>query len=181
MTDDPAGLAKGRLDKSGYPRDMQKVFDIAPYQGSTSNTLLALLTPISFVILVLGAFFAYYAWTYTHVRFEVSPSGLRITGSVYGRQIPMEQLIVPQARVVNLNEEPGFALSWRTNGVGLPFYSAGWFKLKNGQKALAFITNRRDVVCIPTNRGYSVMLSVVHPEHFVATLKQDREGTRPSQ
>ena len=160
---------------------MQQVFDIAPSQGSTSNTILACLIPIGLMILVIGAFFAYYAWTYTHVRFEVSPSGLRIMGSVYGRQIPMEQLNVRQARVINFNEEPGFALSWRTNAVGLPFYSAGWFKLKNGQKALAFITNRKEVVYIPTNCGYSVMLSVVHPEHFVAALKQDREGALPSQ
>jgi hypothetical protein len=152
---------------------MQQVFDIAPYQGSTSSTVLALLIPIGFIVLVFGIIFAYFASTYTHVRFEVSSSGLRITGSVYGRQIPMEQLNVREARVININEEPGFALAWRTNAVGLPFYSAGWFKLKNGQKALAFITNRDEVAYIPTKCGYSVMLSVVHPENFVAALKQD--------
>ena len=156
---------------------MQQVFEIAPYEGSTSSTVLALLIPIGLIILVFGAFFAYYAWTYTHVRFEVSPSGLRIMGSAYGRQIPMEQLNVRQARVINFNEAPGFALSWRTNAVGLPFYSAGWFKLKNGQKALAFVTCRDKVVYIPTNSGYSVMLSVLHPEHFLAALKQDVPST----
>jgi hypothetical protein len=155
---------------------MPQVFEIAPSQGSTSSTLVALLIPIGLISLVCGAFFAYYAWTYTRVRFEVSPSGLRIRGSVYGRQIPLEQLNVRQARVINVNEEPGFGLSWRTNGVGLPFYSAGWFKLKNGQKVLAFVTNRNEVVYIPTASGYSVMLSVVNPEHFIAVLKQDREG-----
>ena len=155
---------------------MQQVFKIAPSQGSAASTVAAFLIPIGFVILIVGAFFAYYAWTYTHVRYEVSYSGLRIRGSVYGRQIPMAQLDVQHARVINVNEEPGFGLAWRTNAVGLPFYSAGWFKLRNGEKALAFVTNRNEVVYVPTADGYSVMLSVVDPEHFMAVLKQDREG-----
>src|SRR5437868_9673982 len=150
---------------------MHQVFEIAPSQASSSSTVLCFLIPVGSLAVIVAALFGYFSWASTHVRYEVSSSGLRITGSMYGRQIPIEQLDVGQARLINVKEEPGFALSRRTNGVGLPYYSAGWFKLRNGQKALAFVTGN-EVVYIPTSASYYLMLSVVDPQQFIAALRQ---------
>ena len=61
----------------------------------------------------------------------------------------------------------------RTNGIGLPGYSAGWFKLANGEKALLFVTDRGKVVYMPTTDGYSVLLSTVNPEEFLESLNKE--------
>jgi hypothetical protein len=56
-------------------------------------------------------------------------------------------------------------------GTGLPGYSAGWFSLRNGEKALLFVTDRSRVVRIPTRDGYSLMVSPRHPQAFMEALR----------
>jgi hypothetical protein len=105
-------------------------------------------------------------------KFEVSPEGLRLRGSLYGRFIPASQLRLDAARVVDLGGTPELRLKWRTNGVGLPGYSAGWFSLYNGEKALVFLTHRGRILYIPTTAGYSLLLSPDDPDAFLATLRK---------
>ena len=68
--------------------------------------------------------------------------------------------------------EPDYQPKWRTNGAGLPGYAAGWFKLRNKEKALVFLTDRSRVVYIPTNKDYSVLLSVREAEEFADAIQQ---------
>ncbi len=58
----------------------------------------------------------------------------------------------------------------RTNGAGLPGYQAGWFRLQSGEKALVFVTDLERVVYVPTNEGYSLLLSVEEPDEFLDAL-----------
>jgi hypothetical protein len=101
---------------------------------------------------------------------EVDAESLRIRGSVYGRQIPRTELILERARLVDLDHDGGFGLARRTNGTGLPGYSVGWFRLDNSEKALVFVTARKQVAYIPTRTGYSLLLSVVDPEALLRSL-----------
>jgi hypothetical protein len=64
----------------------------------------------------------------------------------------------------------------RTNGIGLPGLSEGWFRLANGEKALMFVTDRDGVVYIPTRDGYSVLLSTVTPDEFLESLAEEWNG-----
>ena len=77
---------------------------------------------------------------------------------------------------MDLTAEREYRPSWRTNGVGLPGYSAGWFKLSNGQKALAFLTDRTRVVYLPTRAGYVLLLSVASPQEFLRALRASVPG-----
>ncbi len=70
-----------------------------------------------------------------------------------------------------LDIDTGLSLSWRTNGIGMPGHSAGWFKTKNGEKVSAFVTDRRRVVYVPTRQNYSVLLSTESPEALVHALQ----------
>ena len=54
----------------------------------------------------------------------------------------------------------------------MPGYNAGWFRLKNGSKALLALTDRSSVVYIPTTEDYSILLSVADPEAFLAAARQ---------
>jgi hypothetical protein len=56
-------------------------------------------------------------------------------------------------------------------GTGLPGYAAGWFKLRNGAKALLYVTDRSRVARIPTTEGYLVMVSVNDPAALIAQLR----------
>jgi hypothetical protein len=104
-------------------------------------------------------------------RFEVSGEGLRLRGDLYGRLIPLASLRVADARRVDLAAEKALQPSWRRMGTALPGYQAGWFRLKNGEKALLYLTDRSRAVYVPTTKGYSLILSPVDPDGFLAKLR----------
>ncbi len=59
----------------------------------------------------------------------------------------------------------------RMAGTAAGGYQAGWFRLRNGEKALLYLTDRRHAVYVPTTEGYSVLLSPQQPEPFVERLR----------
>ncbi|HEY8536155.1 MAG TPA: PH domain-containing protein [Vicinamibacterales bacterium] len=117
------------------------------------------------------ALFATSAVAARTARFEVSPEGLRLRGDLYGRLIPAAELRVDEARRVDLNATPGLIPRTGARGMTLPGYQAGWFRLKNGEKALFYVTDRSRAVCVPTTAGYSVVVSPADPEGFLEALR----------
>jgi Bacterial PH domain len=106
-----------------------------------------------------------------NARFEVSPVGLRLKGDLYGRFIPTADLQLDSARAVDLAAEPGLVAVRRNVGTAIKGYQAGWFRLRDGEKALLYVTDRSRVAYVPTTRGYAVMVSVADPEAFLASLR----------
>jgi hypothetical protein len=104
-------------------------------------------------------------------RFELSNDGLRLRGDLYGRLIPADQLRGGSARRLDLGSAGELRPAIRTLGTGLPGYRAGWFRLKNGEKALLYITDPTRVVYIPTRSGYALLLSVQEPDAFLTALR----------
>lgn len=147
---------------------MKQVFPMIPAPAS------AIAVPVVVALLLLAGsiFFSYLAYATRTVRFEISAIGLTIKGDLYGRTIPAHDLVIDQARPLDLGTEPGLQLIARENGTSLPGYRAGWFATQNGTKALAFVTDRKHVVCIPTRDGYTLLLSVADPQGFLTTLRQ---------
>ena len=152
--------------KAKFGNDLS--FPIVP--GSTRSMVFILLVVCLPMLLVL-AFFAYIVYSAKKISVNLSPQALQIKGAIYGRTINRENLLVENAKTVNMKTERDYKVSWRTNGIGLPGYSVGWFKLKNKDKALLFVTDRTRVVYIPTNQGYAVLLSVRQPDEFLQTLQ----------
>ncbi len=141
---------------------MMRTFDIVP--ASTASFIF--LVAMGMLLIFILGLFAFIGYSARNTKFEVTDQGLRITGSLYGRFIPREEIAGEGVKVINLNLYPEYKPRLRTNGVGLPGYQAGWFRLRNREKALLFVTDRSNVVYIPTNRGYSVLLSVSNSEEF---------------
>jgi hypothetical protein len=111
-------------------------------------------------------------------RFEVSPAGLRLRGDLYGRLIPASTLRLDEVRAVNLDSEPSLTPRIRLVGTAVPGYRAGWFRLRDGQRALLYLTDPRRAVYIPTTNGYSVLVSVADPDLFVESLRKTAAGGR---
>lgn len=143
-----------------------QVFTIVP----GSNGPYWMVAGIAVFLLLMVGLFAWFAYSSRNVRFEVSNEGLRIGGGMYGRTIPASSLVVDGAKVLDLRRDCDYQLRWRTNGAGLPGYQAGWFKLRNGEKSLCFVTDTSRIVYVPTTEGYSVLVSVARPEEFRSTL-----------
>ena len=143
------------------------VFPIAPAE----SRYLWFLIPV--VVILLGAF----AVLVTSVRgaqasrFEIRADGLRLDGDLYGRLVPKSQLRVDLARRVDLGRDEELRPRWRRMGTGLPGYQAGWFRLRNGEKALLYLTDRSRAVYIPTTAGYSLLLSPADPDGFLSRLR----------
>jgi len=112
-------------------------------------------------------------------RFEVSPGGLRLRGDLFGRFIPAERLRIDAARRVDFGDAPDLAPRWKSLGTGLPGYQAGWYRLRNGEKALVYLTDESRAVYVPTTEGYGVLLSPADPDRFVEAIHaMARSSTR---
>jgi hypothetical protein len=147
---------------------MTETFPIIPAQTNVSWIIAILL------LLTLGTFAAL-NYSFTGARrshFDISPEGLRLHGDFYGRFIPMGEVEVDSARVVDLRQDTELKPSFRLMGTAISGYRAGWFRLKNGRRALLYVTDVSHVVYIPTTRGYVVLLSVTNPDTFLASLRR---------
>jgi hypothetical protein len=139
-------------------------FTIAPAGIKSAWLVLLILIPIIAIggLSLLGA---------RSARFEVSREGLRLRGDFYGRFIPAAELRPDLAARADFAATPDLLPARRTLGTGLPGYQAGWFKLRNGEKALLYLTDRSRAVYVPTSAGYSVLISPADPDGFVSALR----------
>ncbi|MDR2659250.1 MAG: PH domain-containing protein, partial [Spirochaetaceae bacterium] len=68
-----------------------------------------------------------------------------------------------------------YNISVRTNGISVPKFKSGWMKLRNGKKALTFITDKKDVVLIPTEK-YLILFSMDRINEFIERIKEIRKN-----
>jgi hypothetical protein len=152
---------------------MTEVFEIVPAQGREGLFIVGFVALVLVGVMVL--LFATMRGGHAS-RFEVSAEGLRLRGDLWGRRIPASAIRGAEARLVDLSASPELAPSWRTAGTALVSYNSGWFRLKNGEKALLYLTDRHSVAYIPTTLGYSLLLSPRHADRFVARVKEIAGG-----
>ncbi len=131
-----------------------------------------LLLPILALIVGGIGFLALTAYGSQRARFVLSDSGLDFQGDVYGHRLPWTALRVAEARVVDLEREAALRPRSRRVGTALPGYSAGWFRLGNGERALVYVTTRERVLYVPTTAGYALLLSPADPEAMLADLRR---------
>jgi hypothetical protein len=144
------------------------VFAISPASPRPLWFLAVICVLLAVVLLAL----AYTAYSSRNSRVELESDRIRLVGDFWGREIPFNQLKVSAARILDLTRDTEYSPKRRTFGTGLPGYASGWFRLRGGEKALVYLTERRHVVYVPTSDGYSLLLSVEDPEKFIAALRR---------
>jgi hypothetical protein len=147
---------------------MIETFPIVPGQV---RVLWVVIPVIVLVVASVGAL-AYSLMGAQTARFDVSAEGLRLRGDFYGRLIPAAALRLDSARVVNLRTEQTLAPTIRTVGTAISGYRAGWFRLRDGERALLYVTDPTRVAYVPTTEGYAVLLSVADPAALLASLRR---------
>ncbi|MFC1942855.1 PH domain-containing protein [Chloroflexota bacterium] len=146
---------------------MEKIYGIIP---AASGPMIFIVAIVLVLILVIGLL-SFIGYSSKNVRFEINDEGLKISRSIYGRLIPRDQIVASEVKVIDLSADLEYKPKHKTNGAGLPGYSEGWFKLNNNEKALLFVTDRSSVVYIPTNKNFSVLLSVKEAGEFARSIK----------
>ena len=146
-----------------------QVFSIAPVTVRATTWLL-LLIPVAAIALGVGVMGAALLGLRS-ARFEISGDGLRLRGDLYGRLIPAAKLRTDSAARVDVSGDSALRPVRRTMGTGLPGYSAGWFRLANGSRALVYLTDRTRAVVVPTTEDYSVLVSPADPDQFLTALR----------
>lgn len=127
--------------------------------------------PVLLIIVAAGVMLALSLLGARASSFEVSTEGLRLRGDLYGRLVPASEIRTGEVRRLDLGSEPDYAPRVRTLGTALPGYRSGWFRLKNGEKALLYMTDRVKAVLVPTVNNYSIIVSPSDPDAFVAAMK----------
>ena len=91
---------------------------------------------------------------------SVGDGFLTVNSLFYGGKIPLGDINLDGVKSLNLREErdKDYKVTLRTNGIGLPGYLVGWMRLRNGRKALVYITDRTSVALIPT-ANFDVLVS----------------------
>jgi len=125
----------------------------------TAPKLTAFILPMILVavFLVICVGFVY---SMKNTKIYVGDGFLTVKSLFYGRKIPLGEINLDGVKSLNLREErdKDYRALYRTNGIGLPGYLAGWMKLHNGHKALVYITDKTKVVLIPT-KDFDVLIS----------------------
>ena len=98
-------------------------------------------------------------WALGRRSLIITDSELQLRAGFYRAKVPLSQLRVDEASVVSLFERGDLGPQWRTNGIRLPGYRAGWFRLRNGDSALLYLTDVTRVTRLPTAKGFVLMLS----------------------
>ena len=113
-------------------------------------------------LLAIPIFAAHDLYALGNMGCEVRPEVLVIRWGLYRREIPLKE--IESVEKVKLKGEYRPVL--RTFGIGEPGYKVGWFKLAGGGKALLFVGNVEEVVCLRAE-GSTVVLGVCDPERFL--------------
>lgn len=119
----------------------------------------------------LFVFSLQYGIRLVHSTCVITSEGLRIDTPFYPRFIAESSILKDQVAMIDFQLQPEFAISRRVHGIGLSDLLVGWMEARNGQKTWVLITGRTNVVRIPLGDGDQVILSLVEPHRFVASLQ----------
>ena len=143
------------------------VFEIAPVSLKSMWVLAAIIV----VLIGLIALMAYMVHAGRSATFTIADGALTIRGGMYGRTIPLDQIDRDGAEIVSIGKGSPLQPTLRTNGLGLPGLQLGKFRLRNGAKALVYVTRRDSVIHIPLTDGTALLLTPTDPAAFLAALR----------
>jgi hypothetical protein len=115
--------------------------------------------------LMLGTIF-----TTKNTSISIKDGEVIINSFLYKRKIPIENILINEIETINLNQDEEYRISTRINGIGLRNFKSGWMRLKNGKRALVYLTNEEKVLLMPT-KDFIVLFSMEKTEEFVNKIK----------
>lgn len=103
-------------------------------------------------------------------RVELADNVLDVRSTMYRRRVPVAQLRLDQAEVVDLQRDRRYGIRVKTNGYSVPGFYSGHFRLHGGGKGFALVTDRARVLALPVSDGSTLLLSVDRPQALLDAL-----------
>lgn len=116
------------------------------------------------------------AWSMFRRKLLLSDAGLRIRSLPWPRVIPVADIDLAAAEIVDLRQRPELRPWLKIAGSRLPGYRSGRFRLRDRRKASVLITDPRRVLVLPLRDGSLVMLSAARPDALLAALRRAGES-----
>ncbi len=137
--------------------------------GNLAPTVVAVLGGVS--ALVLAIWLMLDRAMHRH-RLQLSPLALDVKTSFYSTSVPLSELMLDQARVIDLHERTELNPGMKSNGYAIAGFKSGHFRLKNGEKAFVAIAGERRALWLPTRLGKGLLLQPQQPEALLNRLRE---------
>ena len=134
--------------------------------------------PTPWMTLAMVALIVVVAWLALD-RFGFARRGLRLDGATLEVRTGMRRhayaiadLQLERARIVDLREHTALKARWRTNGIAAPGIRGGWFRLRDGSRALLATAGGDRVLWLPTRNGHALLLEPRSPQALLDRLRR---------
>lgn len=104
-------------------------------------------------------------------RVGIDGGAIEVATTFYRRRFALAGLDLAAARVVDLGERPEYRPMLRTNGMSLPGFRSGWYRLRNGHRALVATAGGQRLLWIPTAAGHDLVLEPADPRALLERLR----------
>lgn len=105
-------------------------------------------------------------------RLALSADSLEVKTSFYSRVVPLSELRLDEARVIDLDERAEFKPGAKTNGYSVPGFHSGHFRLRNRGKAFVAIAGERRALWLPTDGDAGLLLQPRQPDALLNRLRE---------
>lgn len=104
---------------------------------------------------------------------ELRTGMLEVRAAMYRKRVAVAELDLPRARIVNLDERTELRPWLKSNGMSMPGFHAGHFRLRGDfGKAFCLLTQRERVLWLPLRDGkQQLLLSLERPQALLDALR----------
>ncbi|WP_115527312.1 MULTISPECIES: PH domain-containing protein [Xanthomonas] len=112
--------------------------------------------------------------TAAHARrgIRLQDDRLIVRSTLFTKQVPVDQMRLDTARVVDLAEHPAFKPGRKSLGFGYPGFHSGYYRSRQAGQGFYLITQSARVLTLPLKDGSVVVLSPEQPRQLLQDLQQ---------
>lgn len=150
---------------------------IPALQGKPLN-LIAGNPPLTIAVTLAGVMLAglllwrVMAWFMHRQSLHLLADALEVRSSFYRCRMPLAQMKLDQARVVDLDEHTGLKTTLKTNGFSIPGFHSGWFLLRNRRRTFVAIGDGRRKLWLPGRGRHDLLIEAVDPAALLSHLRK---------
>ncbi len=126
---------------------------------------------LGLVVLIELPIVALLGWIATRRAADVSDGRLDVRAAFYRKRVPLADLDLDGARIVDLREKRELRPGLKTNGYALPGFAAGHFRDRQGNRLFCLVTRPRNL-WLPLSDGSRMLLSAEHPTEALQALRE---------
>lgn len=107
------------------------------------------------------------------LRRQISIDGgaLVVAAGINTRTVPIADLALDEARILDLDEHTDFKPLFKLFGGGVPGYRTGHFLLRNRRRAFLLLTRNDRALLLPQRDGPYLLLSLEKPQALLDALR----------